>query len=369
MAHQATSRTHPDLAPRDATADLLLAATRRLCEADRPSREDLELYREAFYAAVHRLDTATRQSVATLLSRTPYCPRPIALFLAMDVPAVSHSMLKHSPVLGERDLEQIVARTTPIHVRLVAARPHICDALVERIAAFDDPDIRSALLANPTLVLDETMRDRLSPAQAGPLRRTVTASAPRIAEPDLRDEEERGRETLKAALARTRPDRNRTPRSRDDQDGMLSGDADDFRATFEAAAMKRDRKAMVEAMRARFGLTHGTAIQALDDRTGDALQVMMKAEGFDAAQAHRIVMLAIPAVGLSPAASERARTIWERLQPETCRKAFAAWPRDERPARGSAPHEPIHAEADGVRRETRRANGQRVTVNRHALTG
>ena len=334
-----------DAAPRHAVADLLLAATRRFCEQERPSREEADLYREAFYSSVQRLDTATRQTVATLLSHTPYCPRPIALFLAMDVPAVAHSMLRRSAVLAERDLEQIIARATPIHVRLLATRPHLSDALIERIAAFDDADIHTALLANTTLALDDTLRERLSPRQAGPLRRTVTSS-PGTASPHTTGTVEA---RLREALANTAP--RTAARKR-----RASMDAERFRTVFEAAAMKRDRKAMVEAMQARFGLKHGTAVQALDDRTGDALQVMMKADGFDAAAANRCVMLAIPAVGLSPAATERALQVWGRLKVETCRSALAQWPREE--GDPSARHEPLHQDAEGVRRvEGRIATG------------
>ena len=351
MQHHANPSAR-DAAPRDATADLLLAATRRLADADQPTREEADLYREAFYSSIHRLDTATRQTVATLLSRTPFCPRPIALFLAMDVPAVAHSMLRHSAVLGERDLLQILSKTTPIHVRLLAARAHLSDELIERIAAHDDADIHAALLANSTLSLDDAMRARLTPAEPGRLRRTVrtVARAKPIAAPKATPV---GTARLTQALANTRPGRtSQQVEAQQQAKAPQQTDRTTFREAFEAAAMKRDRRTMVALMRREFGLTHATAIQSLDDRTGDALQVMMKAEGFDGAQANRIVMLAIPAVGLSQAATARCREIWERLKVETCREAFGSWPRDERT---TGVHQPMHSDASGVRTERSQA--------------
>lgn len=147
-------------------------------------------------------------------------------------------------------------------------------------------------------------------------------------------------------------------------------DADTFRTALDRAALSRDRAAMAKAMRARLNLAHATAMQVLDDHTGNALLVLMKAEGFPADTAHRIVLMALPTVGLSPDAAERVLATWERLEPTSCRKALAQWPRAETAPRDETPRAvPQTDAAEGVRRDAAQPVAGRSRIESLRRTG
>lgn len=377
-AHHEPSNGARDRQPRarNLKSDMLLAATRTFVQAQRPDRTTCDQFREAFYLLIGQADPQTRQKVATLLARAAFCPRPIALYLAMDAPAIAMPILRHSPVLGQLDMAQVVSKRGPVHARLLAARPQLPASVVTQMRALNDADLTAALATNRAVCgaerertvamrgLDkadaEAAREANRAARAGAETRPETGEAkpatdeakPAMAEArpaDARALEQR----LMDALGATRvPQRSARPAPRPaSRPAHRPMDAADFRTALETAALSRDRAAMAKAMRARLSLAHATAMQVLDDHSGNALLVLMKAEGFTPEMAHRIVLLALPAVGLSPVAAERVLQTWERLDAASCQAALAQWPRAEA-TRAVAQTD----DAPGIRREPARAS-------------
>ena len=313
---------------RSLKSDMLLAATRTFAAVERPDRATCDQFREAFYLLIGQADTATRQKVATLLSRTPFCPRPIALYLAMDTPAVAMPVLRNSTALGQLDFAQILGKRGAVHARLLAARADLPPSIVESLRALDDADVTAALASNREVV-----------------SRSIGS---REVEIEPREETAETRRAAEQRLVQALDRRKAAPTAK-----APAMDADTFRVAMETGALTRDRAAMTKAMKARLNLDHATCCQVLDDRSGNALLVMMKAEGFAADMAHRIVITALPTIGLSPEAAERALALWERLEEESCRKALAQWPRAETEATTLATQHQTD-DASGIRRETAR---------------
>ena len=342
---------------RNLKSDMLLAAARTFTDVERPDRTTCDQFREAFYLLIGQADAQTRQKVATLLARSPFCPRPIALYLAMDTPTIAMPILRHSSVLGLLDMAQVISKRGAVHARLLAARSDLPASIVTQMRALDDADVTAALAANravqavarertakmrPTERATERTAPRTAEATASPVKRTAPADA-RALEKRLMD----------ALGAQRRPQGPARPMG-----------ADEFRTALETAALSRDRAAMAKAMRARLSLAHGTAMQVLDDHSGNALLVLMKAEDFPADMAHRIVLMALPTVGLSPQAADRVLRTWERLETESCKAALAQWPRAEATRTASQTDD-----APGVRREPARATSARAEGAEFRRTG
>ena len=318
---------------RSLKSDMLLAATRTFAAVERPDRATCDQFREAFYLLIGQADTATRQKVATLLSRTPFCPRPIALYLAMDTPAVAMPVLRNSTALGQLDFAQILGKRGAVHARLLAARADLPPSIVESLRALDDADVTAALASNREIV-GRTVEMR--------------TAGNRDLQIDAHEEVAETRRAAEQRLVQALDRRKAAPTAK-----APAMDADTFRVAMETGALTRDRAAMTKAMKARLNLDHATCCQVLDDRSGNALLVMMKAEGFAADMAHRIVITALPTIGLSPEAAERALALWERLEEESCCKALAQWPRAETEATTLATQHQTD-DASGIRRETAR---------------
>ena len=340
----------------DPASRMLVAAAEVFTKDGRPSERTVQQFREAFYSVIERCDTASRTKASNLLSRATHCPRAVALFLAMDAPVVAMPMLRHSTVLGALDLAQIASHRGPIHQRLIAGRADLPDAVVRTLAATGDRDVAAALLANRTITLDRDLRDVLG---GEPETRSAEAVATPAATATVRMRDG-ARDRLDEALARSR----RTPVTKPTPEHEVLDDRT-FAERLERAAYLRDRRAMTAALQGRWNVTRASCDLVLQDHTGDALNVAMKAAGIDADQAHRIVLLAVTAVGLSVRGAQRAMDVYARLKQESCLKAVAAWPKDEAleaAANGSAGARlaPTAQDADGVRR----ADGRRITVRR-----
>ena len=335
---------------RNLKSDMLLAATRTFVEAERPDRTTCDQFREAFYLLIGQADAQTRQKVATLVSRAAFCPRPIALYLAMEAPTIAMPILRHSPVLGLLDMAQVISKRGAVHARLLAARPALPASIVTQMRALDDADVTAALAANRGVQAAARERQariaKVAEAKAPPAKAKIEASskAPADAPADARELERRLMDALGAQRA-ARPGVKPAPKRLD---------AAAFRTALETAALSRDRAAMARAMRARLGLAHGTAMQVLDDHSGNALMVLMKAEGFAADVAHRVVLMALPTVGLSPQAADRVLRTWQRLEEASCRAALAQWPRADATRTISQTDG-----AEGVRREAARTTSVR----------
>ena len=107
------------------------------------------------------LELEVREALSEQVKHCPYLPKPIAQTLAQDLDPVALPIIRHSPVLSDADLLEIVrdgdrARRLAV-ARRDAVSVRISDALVET----EDRDVLSALLDNLGAEIGSTSFDRI----------------------------------------------------------------------------------------------------------------------------------------------------------------------------------------------------------------
>ena len=101
---------------------ILVDASRDLTANPRPSAQQIEAYKELFYQLADRLLPADRRLISTLVARSAFTPRAVALYLAQDSLDVAIPCLLYSPVLGEMDLKEIARKMGRSHGDVIAKR-------------------------------------------------------------------------------------------------------------------------------------------------------------------------------------------------------------------------------------------------------
>jgi uncharacterized protein (DUF2336 family) len=95
-------------------------------------------------------DTANgvRAALATALKDNPEAPHDVVRTLASDIDSVALPILRHSPVLTDGDLLEIVAGGLEVRQTAVAERPVVSEAVSDALARTDRIEVVAALMAN-----------------------------------------------------------------------------------------------------------------------------------------------------------------------------------------------------------------------------
>lgn len=104
------------------SSKILLESTRNFGCVQRPSREEIDQYKELFYQLIERVPASEKRLISAMLARGVFTPRPVALYLAQDKPDVAAPFLLYSPVLGDLDLRAIAKKKGAEHAAIVAKR-------------------------------------------------------------------------------------------------------------------------------------------------------------------------------------------------------------------------------------------------------
>ena len=111
-----------DLERRTRQTRILVDATRDFTAKERPSNRDITAYKEMFYQWIDRILPADRRLLSTLLARSVFTPRAVAIYLATDTLDIAIPFLLYSPVLNELDLRNISEKKGQRHADVIARR-------------------------------------------------------------------------------------------------------------------------------------------------------------------------------------------------------------------------------------------------------
>jgi len=122
----ALTKREPALAPPQGAArangSSLVALASDFGKNIRPTKAEIDRFREMFYTLVFKTTFRDRQIIASHLCRTPYLPRQIAFYLALEELPIARPILAYSPVLKQRDLEAVAAKCGATHSEIIANR-------------------------------------------------------------------------------------------------------------------------------------------------------------------------------------------------------------------------------------------------------
>ena len=112
-------------------------AAHRICrrvDAGELSAEERAYAQEILKIIVADTAALVRRAMAVTLKNSPVLPRDVAVKLANDIDSVALPILKHSPVLTDEDLIEIVRAAPPAKQIAVAGRPQVSGPVCEAIA-------------------------------------------------------------------------------------------------------------------------------------------------------------------------------------------------------------------------------------------
>lgn len=139
-------------------AGLLGDAARHFCSIARPTQQDLTIFKELFYQLIDGADVSERRSLSAALSRNPYTPRTILIFLALDEPDIAAPVLMFAEALNEMDLSGIIERVGQAHLEILCRRSAVTGPTARRLIAKGGERCREVLAKNLALRSDEAVQ-------------------------------------------------------------------------------------------------------------------------------------------------------------------------------------------------------------------
>ena len=135
----------------------LAASVAEMCLASKASLSgrELALAFEILRLLVGKVEVNIRRHIADYLADRNDVPRDLVRSLAKEEIAVAYPILAHNTVLATDDLVEIIAECSVRHRQAVAIRPHISQAVTDRLVAFDEIEVMTTLLCNETADISE----------------------------------------------------------------------------------------------------------------------------------------------------------------------------------------------------------------------
>jgi hypothetical protein len=338
-------------------AALLRATTDLFVQELAHDRDEIRRYEELATHFLPRVSPEDRAFVAEQLAARADAPQSVIRMLAKDRVDIARHVVGQSPVLGPLDFLTVIAATGPDHHRLIARRADLAPEVEHALRLVGDEETLAILGARNTvpgsasematgLPVEEPKRAP-EPAQRDAFQQRsemLSAKAERLDVWQFLGLDRTARLRLMAALATRSPVRRYAgPASRLDRA---------FRTILSAAqivgfARSGQREAVVDAISGGLGLDKKVVIACLDDATGEAAAVLLKALGLDNVQAQQVLLLATPTIGFDVTAFFRVTDVYAGMEKWIAEILVDAW--REHDARPMPRHEP-HFSDNAARR-------------------
>jgi hypothetical protein len=170
LAEAALQRNHS----RARKARLLIAAVHQFCDIKRPTGEDTEIFRELFYQLIDGCGKSDRRAISAALARTPYCPRPILIYLALESPDIAAPVLLFSQALNETDIVTLANRFPKEHLKILCRRLTLTEPGARAIARYGGAECAELLARNCALLQPATPPAREPVAEHVPVSNAAT---------------------------------------------------------------------------------------------------------------------------------------------------------------------------------------------------
>ncbi|MGE3623761.1 MAG: DUF2336 domain-containing protein [Bdellovibrionales bacterium] len=101
------------------------------------------------------VEETVRRALAENLHSSPHLPHDIALRLAQDIETVAMPVLRHSPVLTNDDMIEIIRHGSPTKQEAIAQRPDVAQDVCDAIITSAGENAVAALMTNATAQIAE----------------------------------------------------------------------------------------------------------------------------------------------------------------------------------------------------------------------
>jgi len=141
----------------------LAASVAEMCLASKSSlsTRELELAFEILRLLVDKVEINIRRHIADYLAERSDVPADLVRRLAMDEIGVAYPILAHNRLLGDEDLITVIETCSLRHRQAVAIRPHISQAVTDRLVELDEIEVLTTLICNETAEIGEASMGHL----------------------------------------------------------------------------------------------------------------------------------------------------------------------------------------------------------------
>jgi uncharacterized protein (DUF2336 family) len=133
---------------------LAVASLYRIQGAELNSRER-DLTREILRRLTRDVEMAVRIALAERLADDITAPHDLILLLVDDAIEVARPLILRSPLLSERDMQNVIAKSGTGHQEAVAGRPHIGIPVTDALAQSQSESVLVALVRNATAKISD----------------------------------------------------------------------------------------------------------------------------------------------------------------------------------------------------------------------
>lgn len=312
------------------------------------SEQEKEHFGEIMGRVAFDMETAVRKHLAQSLAKVPQAPHGLIAQLAGDAIEVAQPVLLQSPVLKDQDLVAIAGIKGQEHLKAIAGRPHLSEAVSEAVVARGDDAAFEALVRNETARIPRGAMERVIARAAANDKLQAPIVSRKDLPHDLLNEMffvvssqlrrlilERNSEideaavdaALRESLARALPE-------------IVARDDDEEAAAFIAERI-RDRTLnehlLVQLLRTRqvpefvigfaelTGLDPQTARRIFYDASYEAMAVACKASRFDRASFSTFVLLADPERTRSVEETYELLSLYDKVPVEVAQRTMRFW--------------------------------------------
>jgi len=300
----------------------LLAATTELFVQDPiHDRDEIHRYEELATHLLPKVAVDDRARVGELLAESGDAPQSVIRMLARDVIDVAAPIIRSTPVLDPLDLLAVIAATGVEHHRLIARRPNLSDQVKRALRLTGDVEVLRHLdaAAARATAADEAARPA---ATVSPLRYSAANLSHGQREPAYFLGLDRPHRLRMLAAFASRPPAHAS--------GGSAGRLDRaFRSILGAAkivgyARGGQIEELIGAIADGLDLPPALVKSCLDDSTGEALVVLLKALRLDDVQAQQVFLLVTPA-GRDTAAFFPLADLYAGMEPEVAETICELW--------------------------------------------
>jgi hypothetical protein len=278
-------------------AALLHATTELFAQSDTHDRDEMLRFEELAIHFLPRVKIADRARIADRLSLCSDSPIAVMRMLARDVVEVASPVLRRFEKLDSFDLLSVVAATGPEHHRLIARRKALGDDVKRALRLTRDVEVLTSLadgipLRPPAPIPTESTPGGAQDADfATPLEDKPSVGHPRSGIWDFLALDRKARLRAIAEIAGASGSWMEAPET--------GGAARAFNNILNAAQIvgfvrKGQQSELIGAIAGTLDLPADAVASALNDSSGEALAVLLKAMRLDEIQAQQVFLLASP---------------------------------------------------------------------------
>ncbi|MGI9400909.1 MAG: hypothetical protein ACR2O0_06615 [Rhizobiaceae bacterium] len=151
-------------------ATLLADSTRNFCELDRPTRQEIDIFKELFYQMIGGCGKSERRLLSASLARNVYTPRQILMYLAIDAADIAAPVLLFSPAINEFDIATLAGRLSLDHLKILCRRLDLSSESAKVLEKAGGEECVRLLAKNPSLARLKNGDGKVSRPIATPAR-------------------------------------------------------------------------------------------------------------------------------------------------------------------------------------------------------